>query len=500
MRTYLFILMGVAGLVGAALGCSDDETVVEDQPGAGGTRANEGGSAGAGRGGSDAGGTTTGEAGAPDATGGSTSVGGTSSGGAAGAAGATSGACSFEVEAELSPAIATVGIVTWSVAMDDLDEAHIEFGLTTTGFTLEAPVELGAEEHRTLLLGMKGERDYWFRIVARAGAETCRSETFTLTTGPTPNSLPTIQREVLIENAVAPGFIMSTTGLGGRDAARGPMAFILDADGEVVWWTPAPSGAGSARMNWEGTEMWISAVNNGGIGGEMRRVSMDGLEVEASVAGLEEAHHDFTVLPGGRIVTIMHRDGGCSRIVQRDPDGTITDVVANVSTLYEPVRDCHPNAIHYHPEDDSFTLSDRNPNLFVKFSRSGELEWQFGGMNALGPFMPGEWQVNHGHHLLENGNFLFFNNGLGARSSPVLEFELDPSAGTATQVWSYESDKSSSTLGDVQRLPNGNTLVTYSNAGVMHEVDPDGELVQSLATGSLGYATHRPTLYGPPPR
>src|SRR5688572_6708260 len=151
MRTYLSILMGVAGLVGAALGCSDDETAVEDQPGAGGTRANEGGSAGAGSGGSDAGGTT-GEAGAPDASGGSTSVAGTSSGGAAGAAGATSGACSFEVEAELSPAIATVGIVTWSVAMDDLDEAHIEFGLTTTGFTLEAPVELAAEEHRTLLL------------------------------------------------------------------------------------------------------------------------------------------------------------------------------------------------------------------------------------------------------------------------------------------------------------------------------------------------------------
>ncbi|HEY6726024.1 MAG TPA: aryl-sulfate sulfotransferase [Polyangiaceae bacterium] len=490
MRTYFFTLL-VAACWGLAAGCKDGEAAGDDAPGTGGTRASAGSSGGAGN---------DGTTGAPDATGGSVSGGGTSTGGSAGAAGETSDACSFEVDAELSPAIPTVGIVTWSVAMDAIDEAIIEFGLTSTGFTLEAPVDLAAEEHRTLLLGMKGEREYAFRIVAKAGARTCRSDTFTLTTGPIANSLPSIQRQLLLENEVASGFIVSTTGLGGRGDARGPMAFILDAEGDVVWWTPAPSGAGSARMNWEGTEMWISAVNNGGVGGEMRRASMDGLDVEASVAGLEAAHHDFTVLPGGRIVTFMHREGGCSSIVQRDPDGTITDLIANVSALYEPVRDCHPNAIHYHPEDDSFTISDRNPNLFVKFSRTGELEWQFGGANALGPWMPGVWQVNHGHHLLENGNFLFFNNGVGAPASPVLEFALDPSAGTATEVWRYKSDKSSSTLGDVQRLPNGNTLVTYSNAGVIHEVNPDGELVQSLATGSLGYATHRPTLYGPPPR
>jgi hypothetical protein len=131
-------------------------------------------------------------------------------------------------------------------------------------------------------------------------------------------------------------------------------------------------------MNWEGTEMWLGAVNNGAVGGEMRRVSMDGLNVVENVPGLEASHHDFTVLPDGGIVTIMHREGGCSRIAEWHPDGSITDVVANVSTLYRPVGECHPNAIHYHPEDDSFTLSDRNPNLFVKFTHSGELVWQFG--------------------------------------------------------------------------------------------------------------------------
>lgn len=494
-------------LAAAAWGCSDGEHEAKSTTvtGSGGASGAGGGSLTTSSGGSALGGeagaagASAGEGGETSGFGGNTS-GGNTSGGSAGAAGENSGTCYFEVDAGLSAAIQTVGIVKWQVALQDLDEAHIEFGLAESGFSMLAPVDLDAPEHRTLLLGMKGERDYEFRIVATAGSETCRSETFPLTTGPVANGLPTIEREVMDQDKVAPGFILTATGLGVRGGGRGSMAFILDADGDVVWWTPAPGGTGSARMSWEGTDMWMSAVNNGGGGGEVRRVSMDGLDVESHVAGLDDAHHDFAVLPGGRIVTIMHREGGCSKIVQRDPDGTLTDVIENVSTLYEPVADCHPNAIHYYPEDDSFTLSDRNPSLFVKFKRSGELEWQFGGVDPKGLWLPGEWLVNHGHHLLENGHFVFFNNGRGVPASPVLEFALDPSAGTATQVWSYTSDKASGTLGDVQRLPNGNTFITYSNPGVMHEVDPKGNLVQTISAGTLGYSTHRPTLYGPPPR
>jgi hypothetical protein len=55
-------------------------------------------------------------------------------------------------------------------------------------------------------------------------------------------------------------------------------------------------------------------------------------------------------------------------------------------------------------------------------------------------------------------------------------------------------------LGDVQRLGNGNTLVTYSTKGVIAEVSPAAALVQTLtyASSQFGYATFRETLYGPP--
>jgi hypothetical protein len=411
--------------------------------------------------------------------------------------------CSFDVNYELSSAIATVGIVTWSTDLEAIDEAQIEFGLTGGDFSMEAPVDLSEPDYRTLLLGMKGDRDYSFRIVASAGDQTCTSEIYSLTTGPVSNSVPTLTRTVQNEAAIAPGFILTASGLGGGRGGSASMAFILDSDGDVVWWAEAPQGAGRAQLNWEGTDMWMSSVNNGGGHGEVRRVSLDGLDVEANVEGLENAHHDFTVLPGGVIATIAYRTGSaaaCSTILERAADGSITPIVENVSTLYKPAAECHPNAIHYYAADDSFTLSDRNPNLFVKFTHAGELEWQFGGENPMGPHYPGTWSVNHGHQLLKNGNFLFFNNGQARASSLAREFHLNGSSMTATEVWSYESMFQSGTLGDVQRLPNGNTLIVYSNSGVIHEVDLEGNLVQQIQTGSLGYADHRPTLYGPPSR
>ncbi|HEU5074737.1 MAG TPA: hypothetical protein VFU02_11195, partial [Polyangiaceae bacterium] len=77
---------------------------------------------------------------------------------------------------------------------------------------------------------------------------------------------------------------------------------------------------------------------------------------------------------------------------------------------------------------------------------------------------------------------------------------LDVEALTAEEVWRYVDDKGSGSLGDVQRLNNGNTLITYSNAGWVYEVDAGKEIVQTFQTDPLGYLQHRESLYGPPPK
>ena len=89
-----------------------------------------------------------------------------------------------------SPAIGTVEIVTFALDEPDLTEARIEFGPSGAAPTMTAPVDLGEPLHRTLLLGLKGQKPYTFRVVARAGAKTCTSADFSFTTGAVPSKAP----------------------------------------------------------------------------------------------------------------------------------------------------------------------------------------------------------------------------------------------------------------------------------------------------------------------
>jgi hypothetical protein len=65
----------------------------------------------------------------------------------------------------------------------------------------------------------------------------------------------------------------------------------------------------------------------------------------------------------------------------------------------------------------------------------------------------------------------------------------------------YKSNIQVDIMGDVQRLPDGNTVVGFSTQGVLREVDASGNVLQELswpAGASFGYLEKRPTLYGPP--
>jgi hypothetical protein len=260
--------------------------------------------------------------------------------------------------------------------------------------------------------------------------------------------------------------------------------------------------------------MWMLALNVGNTGGEMRYVSMDGQTGENNVSGLSGAHHDFTVLPGGIVAAMVWASSGAdpeSNLVERAPGGTATTKFRIGSNLYAggpsfmggAPDSYHCNYVVYHKSDDSYTIADRNPNLVVKVTRSGNPVWQIGGDCSGAPApkcASGTWKVNHGHDFDPNGNMLLFNNGQSG-AAHVFEFQITDSGSFGiTTVKDFTSGNySSNSMGDVQRLPNGNTLITYSRAGVIMEVDPSWATVQTI-NGEFGYADWRETLYGPPPR
>ena len=143
--------------------------------------------------------------------------------------------------------------------------------------------------------------------------------------------------------------------------------------------------------------------------------------------------------------------------------------------------------ILYHSSDDTYTIGDRNPNLFVKVTHTGSPVWQFGGScsGAKAPkCVAGTWQVNHGHHLLDDGTFLFFNNGTfgGTAASHAFAYTLSTSGTmSATLIKDYSgSNYHSDSLGDVQRLAKRQHAGYLLNKGGHVELDSSWNSVQSV--------------------
>ena len=141
-------------------------------------------------------------------------------------------------------------------------------------------------------------------------------------------------------------------------------------------------------------------------------------------------------------------------------------------------------------------------NASVTLEELGGLEWMLGG--GVDSTFAGDgsvWSRQHGHHLLSPDRLLFFNNQTAAeKTSRALEVSLDFEAGMATYApFEYSVEGlTSQVLGDVRRLPNGNTLVTYSvGSGLLHEVDQYGSLVRTIdfPGGACGYTDFSLSLY-----
>ncbi len=415
-------------------------------------------------------------------------------------------AAEFEVSYHLASDVApdapgTVGIVTWSLNRT-VTQAGIEFGLDT-GYGMTAPVDLNEGDFRTLLLGMKPSNTYHFRIVAEAGDATYTSDDFTIDTGPPPQSIIVNRFDVIDEEARERGFIVASYWQGSDEARRTP--FIIDSDGDIVWWYPSEvvNGIARARMSADGKRMWMTDWSN--RGGLLQWVTMDALQSETYDVG---ASHDLTAVSGATMAYLDYTEDDCDSIHEIDPGGVDVEVFegSGVIITTRPQVGCHLNAIRYSKAEDVYTVSDLTTDIYVinrntAAPQERRLEWRLServGSNS-------DWGgTNHGHHLLDDSLLVFGNTGGDNNLSLVVEYDLD-----GDRLMSYESGLNAMNLGDVLRLPGGNTLVAYSNTdSIIHEIShesgvPSLVLEIDLSVGEekpyLGYIMWRETLYGPPP-
>jgi len=487
-----------------------------DSPTGGGTSGTSGSGSPTGGSGAEGGGSGT--------SGGSSGNGGTTGGGGGSGTASTGSEKLFTVNVTTSSAIPTVGIVTWSIDAT-IDSATIDFGRDQNNYEYHAPVDLKEPMYRTLLLGMKADTPYFARITAQGGGKTYTSDAYPLTTGFLPNGLPKLTVTEHDPSAIysAGGFTVNCTGLttggvvgGGAGGATASFAFIVDKDGDQVWaydlTDTAVAGCSRARMSPDGKFMWAGNFNNADTMGAVLRVPMDGLS-DAKTINITARNHDFAFLPNGHLLYWEQQNGGgYSEIdgVRTEGPDTIREMDPDtmaVTDIYDETRDfaslftmkgSHTNQVNYVPALNAISFSMRHSSTIGLISYpDAKLLAIFGGDLTQYPAM--DWEIQHGHEVHADHLWVFNNNGKNGGSS-ILGFDFDLSAKTASSTLVYDSGNTSGAFGDVKELPNGNLFVTYSTAGVFHEITKTGTLLRELKTSaSLGYSEHRSTLYGKAP-
>ena len=156
----------------------------------------------------------------------------------------------------------------------------------------------------------------------------------------------------------------------------------------------------------------------------------------------------------------------------------------------------HANAIDI-DFDGHLLISSRGLDEITKIHRTtGEIIWRFGGSQNDFLFI-NDYPFTHQHSIrsLGENRYLLYDNGNhssqytgGNNVSRAVEYELDTILNTATKVWEFVHPDSLYTpsIGGVQRLPNGNTLIDFGNlqwlnkGSIVTEVDQNNNIVFQL--------------------
>ena len=402
-----------------------------------------------------------------------------------------------DVTAERSETISTVITVRWTT--DVPTTGRVDFGV---GDELDhsTPVEgEPAREHAVRLLGMPSEQDVAFQVVLVDGDDEQLGEIDSARTGALPGDLPRLDAG----GASDSGAFMAVPILG---VATVPV--LLSPKGEITWYWPDESGLDVYRVlpSVDGESVLYNAASVSGDpsdASQIVRVALDGSS--SSAIDIPLLAHDFVEHPDGTLAAIVVEyrevEGEPVRgdqIVEIDGDGN-TEVVWSTWDCLDPVENpgestgwTFANALDFDAEAQEYTLGMRNQNSIVRIDRNtGACLWALGGTGGTLSLAPGSIAFLHQHQfVVEDDRLLVFDNaGLAGTESRVVEYAIDTAANTAEESWSHSPDPAifSFVLGDVDRLPEGDILATWSVAGQIDRVTPGGENPWRL-NSELGYA------------
>lgn len=312
--------------------------------------------------------------------------------------------------------------------------------------------------------------------------------------------------------------------IGGGIVALGPR-------GDVIWAFPeTPTGLNRpplrARLSADGQSVLFNhmAPNVGELC-EIVRVPLDGSA--PSTVGMYGGHTDFVEYTPGGYATLGwdlrpydDRTLLGDTIVELSPEGVertvwsvFDDFSPDLSQTYAPlypedptVEDwSHINGISYDPDEDAYYVTMTFNNGVAKVDRaSGTMEWFIGNPDAgdfTNPDADTLLELPHSVERIEGGVLAFSRGQLGVEGacSEAVDLAIDQDAREVRRAWSYQSPDCISVayLGGAERLPGGNTLITWTTAGQIDQITPDGRQAWTVNTSlgsGIGFATWVPEM------
>ncbi len=374
-------------------------------------------------------------------------------------------------------------------------------------------------------------------VEATVGGKLVSSDPVTATTGALPDSL------AMYSVAITPGSGAPSPGYYIVSGA-GHASFAFNEKGEIRWYRDFGQTTEEVKMQYDGSFTTYVGANVGSTSavGQFIRYSPDGTQLAVYTPDADATEPDgltlytdphellITVGADGKerlnwysigIRTVSETDStpaAWHELIRQTTDGDVElrwkawgahDATEQLE-MGGADRDIdHPNALAVDPTDGNYVASFRNLDALIKIdAKTGDELWQLGGTESEFTIVGDPLNGFYGQHsirVLDNGHLLIYDNGLHhpAPESRAVEYALDTQAMTATMVWQFRHTPPISTtiVGSVERLQNGNTLVAFALNGVVDEVDPSGNLVweAQLNNAAMVLNTYRirrlPSLY-----
>lgn len=409
-----------------------------------------------------------------------------------------------DIVATVDPDFGTIIHVEWDQSLKGTVSFRYQ---VDEGEWLESPAQtLGTGRHEQLLLGVPYSWEVEIQPVAEIDGDLLDLDSFTVTTGTAPEDLP--QPDQVLRQAElldpTPYVMISTNVPGAWDKPWWTM--IIDRQARVVWARKSSENTSTlyAKLSADERSLIIDETTfwtlfDQGAKSTVVRVAIDGTELERfSTPGL---HHDFADLPDGTLLW-----GSSTQItetlMERAPDGSSRAIWTCTTDEFQGV--CSSNAVYWDAATDSVYFSLVSGHSIVQLDRESGLPLRWFGAHpeayAFDPF-GSQFYKQHGPILTATGTLLLSCwDGPEGSELMLREYEIDGVNQTLRQVWSYShgTDLRAYVLGDVARLPGGNTLHSTGRGSRLREVTPEGDLAWDLAwdeSSDLGRATPLADLY-----